>query len=58
MIVNSSNPILSQFLNSESYSSYENVCKNIDDFAEKQDDGFFLFSSFKVDEIKSLKEIN
>lgn len=37
-------------------SSYENVCKNIDDFAEKQDDGFFLFSSFKVDEIKSLKK--
>ena len=37
-------------------SSYENVCKNIDDFAEKQDDGFFLFSSFKVDEIKRLKE--
>ena len=24
-------------------SSYEKVCKNIDDFAEKQDDGFFLF---------------
>ena len=37
-------------------SSYKKVCKNIDDFAEKQDDGFFLFSSFKVDEIKSLKE--
>ena len=56
MIVNSLNPILSQFLNSASYSSYEKVCKNIDDFAEKQDNGFFLFSSFKADEIKSLKK--
>ena len=37
-------------------SSYENVCKNIDDFAEKQENGFFLFSSFKADEIKKLKE--
>ena len=37
-------------------SSYKKVCKNIDDFAEKQDDGFFLFSSFKVDEIKRLKD--
>ena len=37
-------------------SSYKKVCKNIDYFAEKQDDGFFLFSSFKADEIKKLKE--
>lgn len=37
-------------------SSYEKVCKNIDDFAEKQDNGFFLFSSFKADEIKRLKD--
>ena len=37
-------------------SSYKKVCKNIDDFAEKQDDGFLFFSSFKSDEIKSLKE--
>lgn len=37
-------------------SSYKKVCKNIDDFAEKQDDGFMFFSSFKVDEIKSLKK--
>ena len=37
-------------------SSYKKVCKNIDDFAEKQYDGFFLFSSFKADEIKKLKE--
>ena len=37
-------------------SSYTKVCKNIDDFAEKQDDGFLFFSSFKSDEIKSLKE--
>ena len=37
-------------------SSCKKVCKNIDDFAEKQDDGFFLFSSFKADEIKKLKE--
>ena len=37
-------------------SSYENVCKNIDDFAEKHDDGFLFFSSFKADEIKRLKE--
>ena len=37
-------------------SSYKKVCKNIDDFAEKQDDGFLFFSPFKVDEIKSLKK--
>ena len=37
-------------------SSYKKVCKNIDNFAEKQQDGFFLFNSFKVDEIKGLKD--